>query len=103
MQESELHSCALYCAFEHFGNTGENIKRLQGTRESPKISVIEINSCEVRPTSCSHTWQHQSSNCISCVFFGHSPVLRVWWGRPHYRWRGLWQWMRMWSGFAEAT
>src|SRR5258708_23595187 len=39
---SELRSCALYCAFEHFGNTGENIKRMQGTRESPKISVIEI-------------------------------------------------------------
>jgi Domain of unknown function (DUF4158) len=49
---SELRSCALYCAFEHFGNTGENIKRMQGTREYPKISVIEINSCEVRPTNC---------------------------------------------------
>ncbi len=23
-------SCALYCAFGHFGNTGENIKRMQG-------------------------------------------------------------------------
>src|ERR1700693_1981441 len=41
---SELRSCALYCAFENFGNTGENIKRMQGTRESPKISVIEITS-----------------------------------------------------------
>ena len=30
---------------------------------------------------------------MSCVFFGHSSVLRVWWGRPHYRWRGLWQWI----------
>src|SRR5437588_12158057 len=49
---SELRSCALYCAFEHFGNTGENIKRMQGTRESPKISMIEINSCEVRPIYC---------------------------------------------------
>src|SRR6267154_4130450 len=48
---SELRSCALYCAFEHFGNTGENIKRMQGTREYPKISVIEITSCEVRPTN----------------------------------------------------
>ena len=37
--------------FEHFENTGENIKRMQGMRESPKISVIEINSCEVRPTN----------------------------------------------------
>src|SRR6202162_954643 len=26
------------------GNTGENLKRMQGTRESPKISVIEIPS-----------------------------------------------------------
>jgi hypothetical protein len=47
-----LRSCALCCAFEHFGNTGENIKRMQRTRESPKISVIEINACEVRPTNC---------------------------------------------------
>src|SRR5579863_2538826 len=69
-------------SFEHSGNTGENIKRMQGTKEYLKSSL---------------------ANCISCVFFGHSSVLRVWWGRPHYRWRGLWQWMRMWSGFAEAT
>ena len=34
------------------GNTGENLKRMQGTREYPKISVIEMNSCEVRPTNC---------------------------------------------------
>jgi hypothetical protein len=46
---SELRSSALYCAFEHFGNTGENIKRMQGTRESPKISVIEIQSSTLRP------------------------------------------------------
>jgi hypothetical protein len=38
--------------FEHFENTGENIKRMQGMRESPKISVIEINSCEIEPTNC---------------------------------------------------
>ena len=35
-------SCVRYCAFAHFGNTGENIKRIQDTREYPKISVIEI-------------------------------------------------------------
>ena len=41
--QTELRSCVLYCAFfEHFGNTGENIKRMQGTRENPKIYVIEI-------------------------------------------------------------
>jgi len=45
-----MRSCALYCAFEHFGNTGENIKRMQDTKESPKLSVIEISSCEVRLT-----------------------------------------------------
>jgi hypothetical protein len=39
---SELRSCGFYCAFEHFGNTGENIKRIQGRRECPKLSVIEI-------------------------------------------------------------
>ena len=35
---------ALCCEFGHFGNTGENIKRMQGTRESPKISLFEMNS-----------------------------------------------------------
>ena len=42
-------SCAPALCTVHFGNTGEKIKRMQGTRESPKISVIEINVCEVRP------------------------------------------------------
>src|SRR6516164_8213907 len=41
---SELCACALYRAFEHFGITGENVKRMQDTIESPKISVIEINA-----------------------------------------------------------
>jgi hypothetical protein len=37
--ESELRSRALCWAFEHLGNTGENIKRMQGRREYSKISV----------------------------------------------------------------
>ena len=41
----------LSTSFEHSGNTGENIKRMQGTMGYPKISMIEIKSYEVRPTS----------------------------------------------------
>ncbi len=46
--------CAVHLStsFEHSGNTGETIKRMQGAREYPKISVIEMNSCEVRATNC---------------------------------------------------
>jgi hypothetical protein len=42
------------------GNTGETIKRMQGTREDPEIPVIEMNSCEVRPT--------EGCNAIAQVF-----------------------------------
>src|ERR1700730_3415976 len=40
-------SCAPALCTVHLstlGNTDENLKRMQGTRESPKISVIEIPS-----------------------------------------------------------
>src|SRR5580692_3001523 len=79
---SELRSCALYSAFEHFGNTGENIKRMQGTRESPKISVIEINSCEVRPTNCCNAIAQVFAFCsrlggMISVNFDVSPIIVV--------------------------
>jgi hypothetical protein len=72
--------------FERFGNTGENIKRIQGTREYPTISVIEKNSCEVRPTSdnsckaiaqgCAFHWRLGG---MTSVNFDVSPTIVV----PH--------------------
>src|ERR1700740_2628342 len=68
--------------FEHFGNTGENIKRMQGTREPPKISVIEINSCEVRLTNCCNAiaqvfaFRSRLGGMIS-VNFDVSPIIVV--------------------------
>ena len=68
--------------FEHFGNTGENIKRMQGTREPPKISVIEINSCEVRVANCCNAiaqvfgFRSRLGGMIS-VNFDVSPIIVV--------------------------
>src|SRR5580704_3433332 len=39
---AELHSCALYCGFEHFGKYGREPQKDARYEESPKISVIEI-------------------------------------------------------------
>ena len=42
MQDLSCTPALCTVVFEHFGNTGKNVKRMQATREYPKISLIEI-------------------------------------------------------------
>jgi hypothetical protein len=79
-------SCAPALCIVHLSTLGirartsKGCKVRQGTRESPKISVIEINSCEVRPTNCRKViaqvcaFRTRSGGMIS-VNFDVSPII----------------------------